>query len=238
MTARTLDKDRRDFGTDEGAGDELEVSAGQQLLNASRMVGLQLRRTVVFASIFAAMYLITGFLWYQGVQAERALNATSELQLNLLGQPAPKPELLLRQVEGWDTAYEVTLDQRISRAEDSDLIGRVIDAAEAAGLVVLETGTNDDGIATLENDRYTATPVLLKANGTLDGIERFLSALETDKFAAFEVQASMFSADAVGYLLTLRGVFYSLPEDYGDAFVGEDPDIPVIPIGPVGEVAP
>ena len=243
MTASTFDKDRRNFDTDDGAGDEVEPSAGQLLLNASRMVGLQLRRTVVFVSIFVVMYLVTGSLWYQGVQAERALNAESELQLTLLSQPAPKPELLLKQVEGWDTAYQVTLDQRISRPEDSDLIGRVIDAAHAAGLVVLETGTNDDGITTLENDSYTATPVLLKANGTLDGIERFLNVLETDMFAAFEVQASMFNADEVGYLLTLRGVFYSLPENYGDTLTDDGLDILVIPIDkavdtPANEVAP
>lgn len=237
MTVKTGDKDRRNFDTGEGAGDEFEPGAGRRVLEIARFMALHLRRVVVFAPIFGVVYLVMGFLWYQGVQVEKILEAESDSQLALLAQPAPQPDLLLKQIEGWDTAYQVTLDGRISRPKDSDLIGRVIDAAESAGLVVIETGTNDDGIATLGNDRYTATPLLMKANGTLDGIERFLDTLETDEFAAFEVQASMFDAEVVGYVLTLRGVFYSLPENYGDVIADEDSDVTVIPVVPVNDTA-
>lgn len=243
MTSRTDHKNGRNFDTDEGVGDELDAGAGRQALEIARFVGLHLRRLVVFGPLFGVVYLIMGFLWYQGVQAERTLEAQTDSQLVLLSQPAPQPELLLEQARGWNTAYEVTLEDRIKRPEDSDLIGRVIDAAESAGLVVIETGTSDDGIATLGNDRYTATPLLLEANGTLNGIERFLHMLETDKFRAFEVQSSMFNADEVGYIITLRGVFYSLPDNYGDVLDSDDSDAPVIPVGPasgpvVGGVAP
>ena len=231
MTSRTSDQDRRNFDTDEGAGDEFEASAGQKVLDIARFMALQLRRTVVFVPLFGVAYLAMGFLWYQSAEAERTLEARSDSQLFLLGQPAPQPDLLLKQIEGWDAAYQVTLDGRISRPADSDLIERIIGAAESAGLVVMETGTNQDGITTLENDRYTATPLFMKANGTLDGIERFLDTLETDEFAAFEVQASTFDADEVGYILTVRGVFYSLPENYGDVLTDDDP--PVIQVGPV-----
>lgn len=234
MTNRTSVNDRRKFDTDEGAADELAPGSGKRLLIVARLVVDQLRRTVVFAPIFGVVYLALGFLWFQGVQTEGNLNAVSESQLALLAQPVPRPELLLRQTEGWNTAYGVILDRRISRPTDSNLIGRVIGAAEAAGLVVIETGTDGDGIVTLGNDRYTATPMLIKANGTLDGIERFLSALETDEFSAFEVQASTSTAGTVGYVLTLRGVFYSLPENYGDVLAGVDDDTLVIPIGPAG----
>ena len=232
MTSRTDVKNGRNFDTDEGAGDEVAASVGQQVLDMSRLVALQLRRTVVFVPLFGVVYLVMGFLWYQGLQVERNLDAVFDSQLFLLAQPAPQPDRLLKQIEGWDAAYQVTLDARISRPADSDLIERVIDAAESAGLVVIKTGTNDDGIATLENDSYTVTPLLMKANGTLDGIERFLNTLETDEFAAFEVQTSMFNAETVGYILTLRGVFYSLPENYGDMLADDDP--PVIPVIPAG----
>ena len=49
----------------------------------------------------------------------------------------------------------------------------------------------------------------------------------------FEVQASMFNAEEVGYVLTLRGIFYSLPENYGEILADEEQDIPVIPVVPV-----
>ena len=234
MTSKTSDFNRQNFDTGEGGRDELEPGKGQQLLDIFRLVATNLKRTVIFAPIFGFLYLALGFMWYQGAQAERILEAESESQLTLLAQPGPQPDLLLKQIEGWDTAYKVTLDGRISRPSDSDLIGRVIDAAESAGLVVLETGTNSDGTTTLGNDKYTATPLLLKANGTLNGIEKFLETLETDEFAAFEVQASMFNAEEVGFVLTLRGIFYSLPENYGEILSEEDSDIPVIPVVPVG----
>ena len=231
MTSRTDVKNGRNFDIDEGAGDEVAASVGHQALHMSRLVALQLRRTVVFVPLFGVVYLLIGFLWYQSAQAERMLEAESTSHLILLSQPAPQPDLLLKQIEGWDAAYQVTLDARISRPADSELIERVIGAAESAGLVVTKTGTNEDGIATLENDRYTVTPLLMKANGTLDGIERFLNTLETDEFAAFEVQTSMLNAEEVGYVLTVRGVFYSLPENYGDMLADDDPT--VIQVGPV-----
>ena len=237
MTGKTGGMDRQGLDIDEGAGDEPELSTGQQLLDAALLVASQLKRTVVFVPIFGVVYLAMGFLWYQDAQLERALQAKSDAELVLLSQPAPQPDLLLKQAGGWATAYRVTLGRRISRQADSDLIGRVIDAAQSAGLAVIETGTNRDGIATLENDRYTVTPLLMRANGTLDGIERFLYALETDEFAAFEVQSSMFNAEVVGYILTLRGVFYSLPENYGEVLADEDPDAPVIPVVPVVRTA-
>ena len=243
MTGMTDNMEIQKFDTGEGAGDAAAASGGQQLLAAARLVAVQLRRTVVFAPVFGIVYLVMGFLWYQDVQVERALDSKYDTQMELLGQPAAQPEMLLKQVEGWNTAYEVTLDGRVSRSTDSDLIGRVIAAAESVGLVVLETGTNDDGIATLGDNRYTATPLLMRANGTLGGIERFLNVLETDEFAAFEVQASMFNAETVGYVLTLRGVFYSLPENYSDVLAAEDLDTPAILTGPAsgtdaGGVAP
>ena len=237
MTSKTGIENRRNFDTGERAGDGPDASAGRQLLNVLRLAAFHLRRPGVFVPIFGVAYLVMGFLWYQGVRAERVLEAESGSKLALLGQPAPQPDLLLKQAGGWATAYQVTLGRRISRQADSDLIGRVIDAAQSAGLVVIETGTNRDGIATLENDRYTVTPLLMRANGTLDGIERFLYALETDEFAAFEVQSSMFNAEVVGYILTLRGVFYSLPENYGEVLADEDPDAPVIPVVPVARTA-
>ena len=203
MASNSGVRDGRNFDTDDGAADELEPSPGQRALEIARVLAFHIRRPVVFAPIFGVAYLAIAFLWYQGIQAEHVLEGESDSQLALLSQPAPKPELLLKQIEGWETAYEVTLDSRISRPLDSQLIGRVIDAAESAGLVVIETGTNQDGIAKLENDRYTVTPLLLKANGTLDGVERFLDELETDRFEAFELQAAMFNAELVGYILTL-----------------------------------
>lgn len=233
MTSKTINNNSQNFDTGEGAGAELEPSKGQQLLDVSRLVAANLRRVVVFAPIFGVIYLALGFMWYQDAQAERTLEAMSDSQLMLLAQPGPQPDLLLKQIEGWDTAFEVTLNGRISRPSDSDLIGRVIDAAESAGLVVIKTGTNSDGVTKLGNDKYTATPLLLEANGTLNGIERFLETLETDEFAAFEVQASMFNAERVGYVLTLRGVFYSLPSNYGEVLAEEDQDTPVIPVVPV-----
>lgn len=238
MTGKTSDIDRQNFDTGEGAEDEPELSTGQQLLEFFRLVVNQLRRTVVFVPIFGVVYLAMGFLWYQDVQLERALQAKSESELVLLSQPAPQPDLLLRQIEGWETAYQVTLDGRISRTEDSDLVGRVIFAAEAAGLTVTKIGTNDDGTETLENDTYTTTPLLMAMDGTLDGIERFLRTLETHEFAAFEVQSSLLNAEVDGYTLSLRGVFYSLPENYGYALADDDPDAPVIPVGAAGGVAP
>ena len=234
MTGKTNNMDMQKFDTGEGAGDAIAASGGQQLLAAARLVAVYASRTVVFAPVFGIVFLVMGFLWYQDVQVERTLESKFDSQMALLGQPSARPDLLLKQVEGWDIAYEVTLDGRISRMTDSDLIGRAIAAAESAGLVVLETGTTDDGIATLGDNRYTATPVLMRANGTLNGIERFLAVLESDEFAAFEVQASMFSAETVGYVLTLRGVFYSLPENYSESLAEEDSDAPATGAGAGG----
>jgi len=132
------------------------------------------------------------------------------------------------------------LDQRTARPTDSDLIGLTIDAAQLAGLVVAETVTTDDGEVTLQNEKYTVTPVLLKANGTLAGIKRFLEILETPDFASFEIQSSLVNSEAVGYQLTLKGIFYSLPETFGDSISSEPLDLKVIPLKAVeqGEVAP
>ena len=125
MTSRTGGNDRSDFDTDEGAKVGHEITKTQQVLDVLHLVAFHLRRTVVFAPIFGVVYLIMGFLWYQDLQAERTLEARSDLQLVLLAQPAPHPDLVLKQIEGWDTAYQVTLDGRIRRTEDSELVDRV-----------------------------------------------------------------------------------------------------------------
>lgn len=236
MTSKAQNNDGQDRDADwtGGAVDvEVEMDAGRQVLNAARLGAFHLRRIAVFVPIFGVAYLVMGFLWFQDVQIVQTLKTDAESLRVLLDQPAPQPDLLLKEAGGWDIAYQVVLDRRIARPRDSDLIGRVISAAETAGLVVVETGTTDDGVTTLENDEYTVTPLLIKANGTLNGIERFLKILETGEFAAFEVQASMLTAEAVGYMLMLRGVYYSLPENYGDVLAGEALDIPVIPAVPV-----
>ena len=222
MTTSTKANDRPNYDTEEGADDGLELTRGQQALEILSLAGFHLRRMVVFAPMFGLVYLVVGFLWYQDVQAEQTLEERSNLQLILLAQPAPRPEHVLQQIEGWDTAYQVTLDSRLSRSEDSGLIDRVIDAASSSGLQVTKIGTTDDDVVTLENDRYTVTPVLMGATGELDGIGRFLDTLETDDFAGFEVQTSILNAEIDGYILTLRGVFYSLPENYGDVY--DDPE--------------
>jgi hypothetical protein len=224
----------QNFDSEDGFDDELEVSAGKQILNAVAGTAQMLRRTKVFVPIFGVVFLAIGFLWFQSVQAERSLNAQSVNLRSLLEQPAPQPDQLLLQADGWDTAYQAVLSQRTARPTDSDLLGHAIFAAREAGLVVLETGTTDDGEVTLENEQYVVTPLLLKANGTLRGIESFLAILETPEFSAFEVQASLVNAEEVGYLLTLKGIFYSLPETFGDSLLGDSGEVAVIPIAAVG----
>ncbi|MEE8046946.1 MAG: hypothetical protein V3T49_08900 [Dehalococcoidia bacterium] len=248
MTTRAGHKNEQNFDIDaeDGVDDEVELSAGKKLLSAAAQVADLMRRTTVFGPVFGLAFLAIGFLWFQSVQAENSLEARTESLQILLDQPAPQPDLLLQQADGWDTAYIEVMSRRTARPTASDLIGQVIGAAVTAGLVVVETGTTDDGEATIEGEKYTVTPILLKTNGTLSGIERFLAILETPEFSAFEIQASMLNAETVGYQLTLKGIFYSLPESFANDLLlenGEAGDHPVIPVTAVSstdklEVAP
>ncbi len=235
MTSKMNQHDGRNPGADKGVGVDFEASTGQRVLEIARLTGFHLKREVVFIPLFGVVFLIMGFLWLRGVQEERSLESKSESLLTRLSQPAPRPEMLSKQAAGWDTAYQVTLDARTARSTDSDLIGRVLDAATEAGLVILQTGTTDDDIVKLEDDMYTITPLILRANGQLDAIGKFLEILETDEFAAFEIQGSNMTAAQVGYLLTLQGVFYSLPENYGDQLAGDDEKVEVISLDTAGK---
>lgn len=235
MTSKMNHNDGRNPDAYEGVGDDFEASTGRRVLEIARLIGFHLMREVVFIPLFGVVFLIMGFLWLRGVQEERSLESKSESLLTRLSQPAPRPEMLSKQAVGWDTAYQVTLDARTARSTDSDLIGRVLDAATEAGLVILQTGTTDDDIVKLEDDKYTITPLILRANGQLDAIGKFLEILETDEFAAFEIQGSNMTAGQVGYLLTLQGVFYSLPENYGDQLAGDDEKVEVISLDAAGK---
>lgn len=240
MTTHTANQtDQSDqLQTDE----ELEQSTLARVREILGLAGSQLSRVMVFVPIFGIGFLLLGFLWVQGAQKANELDLETQSLRTRLSQPAPQPELLLRQADGWDTAYEVVLNSRTSRLADSDLVGKVIDAAWGSGLVVEETGTTDDGIATVGVEKYVSTPVLLKAVGTFEGIADFLELLETDEFSAFEIQSSLVESQTVGYQLTLKGLFYSLPENFAELSGEEDDDSPIlIPIQAVepgeGEVA-
>lgn len=240
MTTHTANQtDQSDqLQTDE----ELEQSTLARVREILGLAGSQLSRVMVFVPIFGIGFLLLGFLWVQGAQKANELDLETQSLRTRLSQPAPQPELLLRQADGWDTAYEVVLNSRTSRLADSDLVGKVIDAAWGSGLVVEETGTTDDGIATVGVEKYVSTPVLLKAVGTFEGIADFLELLETDEFSAFEIQSSLVESQTVGYQLTLKGLFYSLPENFAELSDEEDDDSPIlIPIQAVepgeGEVA-
>lgn len=240
MTTHTANQtDQSDqLQTDE----ELEQSTLARVREILGLAGSQLSRVMVFVPIFGIGFLLLGFLWVQGAQKANELDLETQSLRTRLSQPAPQPELLLRQADGWDTAYEVVLNSRTSRLADSDLVGKVIDAAWGSGLVVEETGTTDDGIATVGVEKYVSTPVLLKAVGTFEGIADFLELLETDEFSAFEIQSSLVESQTVGYQLTLKGLFYSLPENFAELSDEEYDDSPIlIPIQAVepgeGEVA-
>ena len=222
--------------------EELELSSFDKVREALGLIGSQLSRVVVFVPLFGLAFLALGFLWVQGAQKANDLDLQTQSLHTRLSQPAPQPDLLLQQADGWDTAYEVVLNSRTSRLADSDLVGKIVDAAWDSGLVVEETGTTDDGIATVGIEKYVSTPVLLKAIGTFDGIVIFLETLETDEFSAFEIQSNLVESQTVGYQLTLKGLFYSLPENFAELSDEDDEDSPkVIPLQAVdskeGEVA-
>jgi hypothetical protein len=205
----------------------------EQVLEMARLVTMHLRRVVVFVSIFGVIFLATGFLWFQSNQEESRLNAQADQLSFLLDQPAPHPESLMNQADGWEIAYNVVLDGRVARPQDSDLIGRVLDAAADSGLLVIETGTTADGVEVIRNESYTATPILITAIGLLDDIEAYLAQLENSEFASFGVESSNIDQGVVGYQLTLRGLYYSLPEDFGQDADLEGEELLAIPITPV-----
>lgn len=234
MTSRANYAQGQDFDNEEATGEEVDRSAARQALELVNLAAWYLRRAVVFIPIFGVVFLAIGFLWIQGVREEAALKLRSEQLSILLDQPAAEPEVLLQQADGWNTAYQVVLDGRTSRPEDSDLVERVLNAAADAGLMLIETGTTADSEATIENEVYTATPLLISAIGTIEGIETYLEILETSEFAAFGIEASTVEEGLVGYQLTLRGLYYSLPEDFGEEIADEeDVVVAVTPIVPV-----
>ncbi|NQW21580.1 MAG: hypothetical protein HQ477_12810 [Chloroflexi bacterium] len=234
MTTRSNYKRGQTFDNNEDVvGEQLELSAGKQVLAALNLTVLHLRRTVVFIPIFGMVFLAIGFLWLQSVREEASLNMKADQLTILLDQPAPQPENLLTQAGGWDTAYHVVLEGRVSRPNDSDLVERVIDAAVDSGLIVLETGTTKDDVETIENEDYTATPVLIRAIGMLDSIESYLAMLETADFSSFGIEASTVEEGVVGYQLTLRGLYYSLPESFGEIDPSENVMLAATPIVPI-----
>ncbi|MDG0866391.1 hypothetical protein [Candidatus Lucifugimonas marina] len=236
MTSRANYNSAQSFDNDDGIEEEVEQSSAKQVLALVDLAAWHLRRVRVFVPVFGVIFLAIGFMWLQSVREESSLKLQSD-QLNiLLDQPAPQPELLLQQADGWGTAYEVVLGSRVARPQDSDLIERVITAASDSGLIIVETGTTLDGEAILENESYTATPVLINAIGTLEGIESYLAMLETSEFAAFGIEASSIEEGLVGYQLTLRGLYYSLPENFGETEQEGDAVIAVTPVVPVDAV--
>lgn len=237
MTSRANYDRGQSFENDEGFEEEVEQSTAKQAIALLDLAAWHLRRVRVFVPAFGIAFLAIGFLWMQSVREESSLKTQAEQLSILLDQPAPQPELLLQQADGWGTAYEVVLDSRVVRPQDSDLIERVITAAAETGLLIVETGTTLDGEAVLENESYTVTPVLISAIGTLEGIEDYLALLETSEFAAFGVEASSIEEGLVGYQLTLRGLYYSLPENFGEVAHDESAVIGVTPVVPVDAAA-
>ena len=145
MTSRADYGRGQDFETDEGFEDEVEQSTTKQVLALADLAAWHLRRIRVFVPLFGVIFLGIGFLWMQGVREESSLNTQADQLSILLDQPAPQPNLLLQQADGWNTAYEVVLESRVARPQDSELIERVITAAGDTGLIIVETGTTLDG---------------------------------------------------------------------------------------------
>lgn len=233
MTTRSDYENGKSFDNEAASEDDLDPSTGKQVIAALKLLSWHARRTLVFVPLFGVVFLLIGFMWFQGFRQEASLNTQAEQLRVLLDQPAPQPEMLMSEARGWDTAYHVVLQNRVARPEDSDLVASVIDAAADAGLVLTETGTTLDGVATIENESYTATPVLISAIGTIESIETYLQMLETSRFASFGIEAATVEEGLVGYQLSLRGLFYSLPEDFGDdgEVVDSSPDVtPVVPV--------
>ena len=234
MTTRANYREDQSFDENDAPEEELELSSGKKLLAAADLVAWQLRRAVVFVPAFGVVFLAIGFLWFQSISEESSLKGQAEQLSILLAQPEPQPEMLLRQADGWDTAYQVVMDGRVVRPADSDLIERVIDAAAESGIVIIETGTTADGVIAIQNENYTSTPILIGAIGTIEGIEDYLALLETSEFAAFRIEATIIEAGPTGYQLTLKGEYYSLPEDFGTEVVNDkEVVIAVAPIVPV-----
>ncbi len=233
MTTAVNQQQDQNFDNEDMVEEELELSPAKQALALVGLASWHLRRIVVFAPIFGVVFLAIGFMWFQSMREESSLNARSEQLSILLDQPAPEPEMLLQRANGWDTAYQVVLNSRVARPADSDLVERVIEAASDAGLLIVETGTTVDVEATIENESFVSTPVLISAVGTLEGIETYLNVLETDEFAAFGIDAATVEEGQVGYQLTLRGLFYSLPENFGENTSEEEVVIAVTPVVPV-----
>jgi hypothetical protein len=234
MTSRANYEQGQSFETDEVV--EEELSPSKQLLAMVRLGAWHLRRLVVFVPIFGLVFLAVGFMWLKDVQTESSLNSEIK-QLNiLLDQPSPQPEALLRQADGWGTAYQVVMSSRVTRPADSDLVQRVIDAAADSGVLITETGTTLDSPAILENETFTSTPLLISAIGTIEGIESYLALLETDEFSAFGIDSTIVEKGVTAYQLTLRGLYYSLPENFGESEIdSEDAVIAVTPIALVDE---
>jgi hypothetical protein len=236
MTSRANYNRGQGFENDDGFEEEVEQSSAKQAIALIDLGAWHLRRVRIFVPVFGVIFLAIGFLWMQSVREESSLNLQADQLGILLDQPAPQPELLLQQADGWGTAYEVVLGSRVARPQDSDLIERVITAASDTGLIIVETGTTLDGEAVLENENYTVTPVLISAIGTLEGIESYLALLETSEFAAFGVEASSIEEGLVGYQLTLRGLYYSLPENFGEVEQDVAAVSAVTPVVPVDAV--
>jgi Tfp pilus assembly protein PilO len=170
-----------------------------------------LKKPIVIAVVFGLAY--AWLLWvYMGAHTERqGLKAEiNDLRAELSVNPAQTAGLEAEHARYLAVIAEAERQLVLTR-KDSGILEQILATADATGVRIASAGISENVVAPLGTDIYEVTPILLQVDGSLEGLQLFVSQLEGKAIHAMEVGNSTISNSELGYTATIRTLVYNKP---------------------------
>lgn len=169
------------------------------------------RQPLVLLGLFVAAFGVFGYQYYQATQEQASLASQIEVTKAAAGAPLSADRDSEAEAEKFAMALDIINSLTIPKMLDSEIASKALDAAVTSNVEVFMEGTLPSTIAELSGAQYIATPVHLRADGTLPDLQMFLQKLENDTFETIEIQDTVINRNGTAYSMTIQAIVYSEP---------------------------
>ena len=190
-------------------GDAPEAGAMEQITRRLQPVISRLKNRWVILGIFLLAYVPFGYSYMNAYQAHSDLKAQVKEQEALLAVPERATGDIETSLASWTAALEAASSEQISPMADSNLVERLLLAANSVGVTLVSTSRSDNTKVTVGTDVYDATPVLMQAIGSYQGLQAFIAAIEGSAVEALEVQSSLITSQDGVYGASIRAIVFN-----------------------------
>ncbi len=196
----------------DGPQDDAPREAGRVRV-AAQLAARHARQPLVLLALFAAAYGVFGYQYYKTSQEQSSLSGQLEKKKFEAGIPLPANGDTATELELVGKAIELINSITIPEMLDSEIMSQALDAALANNVEIHMEGTLPSAVEELNGDQYIATPIQMRADGTLADLQLFLQELETDTFETIKIRDTVVNRNESGYSMTIQATVYSEPTD-------------------------